>query len=162
VGVGARPESGQSRRERRTRTGRGVQGLARSAFVRIPGAVARRTRGAARRPGGGLPPALGAARPASGRGDMRIATLGNAAVLPARCWVEFFRARGREVQVWSLEPPAPGFDARPLPAAPLPGFLRYPLAVPALARELNRFAPDLIDAHYVPNYGLMGALLGRH
>jgi glycosyltransferase involved in cell wall biosynthesis len=93
---------------------------------------------------------------------MRIATLGNAGVIHTRRWVEYFRARGHEVRVWSLEPAAAGFAAEPLPVAPLPGFMRYPLAVPALAQALDRFAPDLIDAHYVPNYGLIGALLGRH
>lgn len=93
---------------------------------------------------------------------MRIATLGNASVIHTRRWVEHFRARGHEVRVWSLEPPPPGFEAARLPSAPLPGALRYPLAVPALARALGRFAPDLIDAHYVPNYGLMAALADRH
>lgn len=47
-----------------------------------------------------------------------------------------------------------------LPALPLPGVLRYPLSVPRLRRELERFRPDVVDAHFVPNYGLMGALSG--
>jgi glycosyltransferase involved in cell wall biosynthesis len=92
---------------------------------------------------------------------MRIATLANAAVIHTRRWVEYFRARGHEVGLWSLERGPAELGARPLPAPPLPGFLRYPLAVPALAAELGRFAPDLVDAHYVPSYGLMGALLSR-
>src|SRR5262249_59849193 len=78
-----------------------------------------------------------------------------------------FRARGHEVRVFSLEPGwdggagADGAGLVRLPAAPLPGALRYPLAVPRLQRELKRFAPDLVDAHFVPNYRLMGALCGR-
>jgi len=92
---------------------------------------------------------------------VKIATLSNAAVIHTRRWVEHFRARGHEVRLWSLEPGAADLEARPLPAAPLPGALRYPLAVPALARALRDFAPDLVDAHYVPNYGLMGVLSGR-
>ena len=91
---------------------------------------------------------------------MKIATLSNAAVIHTRRWVEHFRARGHEVRLWSLEPGAADLAARPLPAARLPGALRYPLAVPALIGELRRFAPDLVDAHYVPNYGLMGVLSG--
>jgi len=96
---------------------------------------------------------------------MRLATLANAAVVHTRRWVEHFRARGHDVRVFSLEPPwATGSSADPgvvrLPAAPLPGALRYPLAVPRLKRELERFAPDVVDAHFVPNYGLMGALSG--
>ena len=92
---------------------------------------------------------------------MRIATLANAAVVHTRRWVDHFRARGHEVRVWSLEPGPPGFAHAVLPRAPLPGWLRYPLAVPAMSRALAAFAPDLVDAHFVPNYGLMGALAGR-
>jgi glycosyltransferase involved in cell wall biosynthesis len=93
---------------------------------------------------------------------VRIATLANASVGHTARWVEYFRGRGHEVRVWSLEPGPPGLDAHILPVLPLPGALRYPLAVPALVLALDAFAPDLVDAHYVPNYGLMGALTGRH
>jgi glycosyltransferase involved in cell wall biosynthesis len=92
---------------------------------------------------------------------VRIATLSNASAVHTRRWVDWFRGRGHEVGVWSLEQPPAGFAATPLPCAPLPGFLRYPLALPALRSALERFAPDLVDAHFVPNYGLLGALAGR-
>jgi len=92
---------------------------------------------------------------------VKIALLGNASVIHTRRWVEHFRARGHEVRLWSLEPGPPGLGAEPLPRAPLPGFLRYPLAAPALARALARFAPDLVNAHFVPNYGVLAALAGR-
>ena len=94
---------------------------------------------------------------------MRIATLSNAAVVHTRRWVEHFRARGHEVRLFSLEHSAAsagGLGEVHLPRAPLPGLFRYPLAVPRLMRELHAFAPDLVDAHYVPNYGFMGALSG--
>jgi glycosyltransferase involved in cell wall biosynthesis len=91
---------------------------------------------------------------------MKIATLSNATVVHTRRWVEHLRARGHDVRLWSLEPGPAALEARALPNAPLPGFLRYPLAVPALRRELRTFGPDLVDAHYVPNYGLIGALAG--
>ena len=92
---------------------------------------------------------------------MRIATLANASVVHTRRWVGHFRARGHEVRVWSLEAQAEGFAAERLPHPPLPGFLRYPLAAPALRAALAAFDPDLVDAHYVPNYGLLGVLAGR-
>jgi glycosyltransferase involved in cell wall biosynthesis len=91
---------------------------------------------------------------------MKIATLSNASVIHTRRWVEHFRARGHEVRLWSLERGPDELAAQALPQAPLPGFLRYPLAMPALIRGLRGFAPDLVDAHYVPNYGLMGVLSG--
>jgi glycosyltransferase involved in cell wall biosynthesis len=93
---------------------------------------------------------------------VKIATLANAAVVHTRRWVTHFRSRGHDVRVWSLEPPMRGFEAERLPSPPLPGCLRYPMAAPALRRALDRFAPDLVDAHYVPNYGLLGALSARH
>ncbi len=94
---------------------------------------------------------------------MRIATLSNASVVHTTRWVEHFRARGHEVRLYSLEegPGVPGPYGVRLPSAPLPGALRYPLAWPRLAHELEGFAPELIDAHFVPNYGLLGALSGR-
>src|SRR5207249_2846686 len=94
--------------------------------------------------------------------DMRIATLANASVVHTQRWVDHFRGRGHEVRLLTLEPAPEGLLATRLPSAPLPGALRYPLAVPRLVRELRAFAPDLVDAHYVPNYGVMAALAGRH
>jgi glycosyltransferase involved in cell wall biosynthesis len=93
---------------------------------------------------------------------VRIATLSNASVIHTRRWVEHFLGRGHEVRLFSLEPPPAGLVAQALPRAPLPGALRYPFAAPALGRALARFRPDLVDAHFVPNYGLLGALVGRH
>ncbi|NOT35181.1 MAG: glycosyltransferase [Candidatus Eisenbacteria bacterium] len=92
---------------------------------------------------------------------MKIATLSNASVGHTRRWVEHFRARGHEVRLWSLEPGPSELGAIELPNAPVPGALRYPLAAPGLARALAEFAPAVVDAHYVPNYGLLGALTGR-
>jgi glycosyltransferase involved in cell wall biosynthesis len=91
---------------------------------------------------------------------MRIATLGNAAVIHTQRWVEYFRARGHEVQVWSLEPGPPALGAHRLPALSLPGALRYPLAAPAVRSAFRAFAPDVVDAHFVPNYGVIGRLAG--
>jgi glycosyltransferase involved in cell wall biosynthesis len=92
---------------------------------------------------------------------MRIATLANAAVGHTRRWVEDLRARGHDVRLWSLERGPAELQARALPSFPVPGALRYPLAAPALRAALADFAPDLVDAHFVPNYGLLGALSGR-
>lgn len=92
---------------------------------------------------------------------MRIATLSDAAAVHTRRWVEHFRARGHDVRVWSLERGPAELGVRPLPSLPLPRALRYPLAAPAAARELAAFDPDVVDAHFVPNYGLIGVLAGR-
>ena len=102
------------------------------------------------------------ARPRAGRTGVRIATLGNAAAIHTQRWVEYFRGRGHQVGVWSLESGPAALEASGLASLPLPRALRYPCATPALARALRGFVPDLVDAHFVPNYGLLGALVGRH
>ena len=91
---------------------------------------------------------------------MRIATLSNAAVAHTLRWAAFFRSRGHTLRVWSLEAGPSELGAERLPAPGLPGGLRYPLAVPALREALAGFRPDIVDAHFVPNYGLIGALSG--
>lgn len=91
---------------------------------------------------------------------MKIAMLSNAAVIHTRRWAEHLRSRGHDVRVWSLEQGPGELGAHSLPNPPLPGFIRYPLATPALAHALRSFRPDLVDAHFVPNYGMMGALSG--
>lgn len=93
---------------------------------------------------------------------MKIATLGNAAVIHTQRWVEHFRARGHEVRLWSLEPGPPELESQTLRPAAVPASLRYLSATPALGRALDEFRPDLVDAHFVPNYGLMAAIVNRH
>ncbi len=39
-------------------------------------------------------------------------------------------------------------------------FLRYPFLTPRVRRLLARFRPEIVNAHFVPNYGLVGALAG--
>jgi len=93
---------------------------------------------------------------------MKIALLSNAAVVHTQRWVEHFRRRGHEVRLWSVEPGPEALGAERLPRLPLPGVLRYPLVAPALGRALAAFQPDLVNAHFVPNYGMLAALAGRH
>ena len=94
---------------------------------------------------------------------LRIATLANASVVHTQRWVRHLRARGHDVRLYSMEHGPGDLAAFDLPRlVPGPGAIRYPLAVPRLMRELARFEPDLVDAHYVSNYGMMGALAGRH
>lgn len=93
---------------------------------------------------------------------MKIATLGNASVIHTQRWVEHFRARGHEVGLWSLEPGPADLEVRHLASNNWFPSVRYLSAIPALARALDEFGPDLVDAHFVPNYGLMAALIRRH
>jgi glycosyltransferase involved in cell wall biosynthesis len=86
--------------------------------------------------------------------------LGDARQVHLSRWGEYFAARGYDVLAASLEPTplvptrcihigVPGF---------LPDALRYPLACGALQRIVGQFRPDVVSAHFVPNYGMMAAL----
>jgi len=104
---------------------------------------------------------------------VRIAVLGNADALHTRRWASVLEGRGHVVRVFSLEPPPAALpgpagaavdapDVTVIPSWPLPRALRYPLARARMERALMAFAPDLVEAHFVPNYGFLGALIGRH
>ena len=89
--------------------------------------------------------------------------LGDARQVHLRRWGEYFAGRGYDVLAVSLEP-ADAFPTRFI-HVPVPGFLpdalRYPLGCLALRRIVGEFRPDVVSAHFVPNYGLMAALAFR-
>jgi glycosyltransferase involved in cell wall biosynthesis len=93
---------------------------------------------------------------------MKIVFLGDARSIHFARWVRYFAERGHQVHTWSAEPPAED----------LPNFLRLeprfhwrPLLYPSLAssvkKKLTEIGPDLVNAHFVPNYGFLAALAGR-
>jgi L-malate glycosyltransferase len=92
---------------------------------------------------------------------MRIAFLADASLPHTLRWVNFFASRGHDGLLLSLERGG-GYDC-PLVHLTTPGglprFLRYTLAVPAAARRLHDFRPDLVNAHFLPNYGWMATRL---
>ncbi|MCI0329587.1 MAG: glycosyltransferase [candidate division Zixibacteria bacterium] len=92
---------------------------------------------------------------------MKLLFLGDAQSSHFIRWVRFFAERGHEVHSWSAEPPKeelPGYR-RLLPR--LPGrVLGYLSLVSGLKREMAGLGPDLVNAHFVPNYGFIGALAG--
>lgn len=84
--------------------------------------------------------------------------LGDARTQHLRRWADHFRARGDTVWVGSAQD-TPIVDIyMPLPVKW--EFAGYPLLVPVLKRVIAQFKPDLLVAHYIPNYGLMAALSG--
>lgn len=96
---------------------------------------------------------------------MRICFLAGADSVHTQRWVQFFIERGHHVLVLSQraapEGALPAEVVRVLGPArgPLPlALARYVLSVRAQIRE---FAPDLVHAHYVAIYGIIGALCGR-
>jgi glycosyltransferase involved in cell wall biosynthesis len=94
---------------------------------------------------------------------MRIAFLADASLVHTTRWVQGLAARGHDCLLLSVErgsaPDVVRFEPLP-PRAHLPRFLRYTLAVPQAARLVQDFAPDLVNAHFLPNYGWMAARAG--
>jgi glycosyltransferase involved in cell wall biosynthesis len=86
--------------------------------------------------------------------------LGDARQVHLRRWGEYFAERGYDVLAVSLEQTS-AFPTRFI-HVPVPGFLpdamRYPVGCMALRRILREFRPDVVSAHFVPNYGMMAAL----
>jgi glycosyltransferase involved in cell wall biosynthesis len=94
---------------------------------------------------------------------VRIAFLADASLPHTQRWVNHFARRGHDCLLVSLEPGATAGGVRVLrlqdrPA--LPRFLRYTLELPRVARALRAFAPDVVNAHFVPNYGWLAVRAG--
>ncbi len=93
---------------------------------------------------------------------MRIAFLADATLPHTKRWVDAFVQRGHDCVVITLEP-GHGY-ACPLVALParpsLPRFLAYTSNLGAAAHRLRDFRPQIVNAHFLPNYGWMAARLG--
>ncbi len=94
---------------------------------------------------------------------MRIALLGEGSVVHTLRWADYFKSRGDTVRLFTLENPPEDFrgDWKKVGRRDKSHALSYTLAWPRVARALDEFAPDLVNAHFVPNYGWLGALAGR-
>jgi glycosyltransferase involved in cell wall biosynthesis len=92
---------------------------------------------------------------------VKILFLGDAHSIHFIRWVRFFAARGHEVHAWSAEPPKeeiPGYH-RLFPR--LPGrVFGYLSLVREIRNQMAKLGPDLVNAHFVPNYGFIAALSG--
>ncbi|UCB52866.1 MAG: glycosyltransferase family 4 protein [Candidatus Zixiibacteriota bacterium] len=94
---------------------------------------------------------------------MRILFLSDAGTYHTPRWVNYFVDRGHRCYLVTLDE---GLRTKAeeflLPAKTLPDFLRYPLSLGKTRRIAAEIEPDLVNAHFVPNYGLIGALLKFH
>ncbi len=76
-----------------------------------------------------------------------------------RRWAAYLRDQGDDVLLLTLQDPVEmPVPARRLGPYPPPQMLGYSLAARPARRALARFAPDLVNAHFVPNYGWMAML----
>ncbi len=90
---------------------------------------------------------------------MRLLVLGNARAVHTVRWCEWFRAAGHDVLLATLEQSEqPRPYERVLKTVSGPSFIRYPLATRSLGALVRDFAPGLVNAHFLPGYGLLAAL----
>jgi glycosyltransferase involved in cell wall biosynthesis len=91
---------------------------------------------------------------------MKILFLSDAGSYHTQRWVNYFVDQGHQCFLISLEKGlATKAEEFLVHAASLPNFLKYPLSLPRVKRVFTSISPDLVNAHFVPNYGLIGALL---
>lgn len=90
-----------------------------------------------------------------------IAILADARSIHTQRWANYFVRRGDKVNLLSLEPgEGDAYTYQRLRSRlPVRGF-KYVAAVPSLRQKLSRMKPDIVNAHFVPNYGLLGLLAG--
>jgi glycosyltransferase involved in cell wall biosynthesis len=94
---------------------------------------------------------------------MKILFLSDASSHHTQRWVNYFVEKGHLCFLAALDR---GFKTKAtechLPSPPLPNFLRYPSALSPARSLVKRIQPDIINAHFVPSYGFLGAMLKFH
>lgn len=91
---------------------------------------------------------------------MHLCFLGDFGSVHLQRWARFYAERGHRVSIISFRP-GPDFpgDVFVVPSK-LPGKARYIAAIPEVRRLIRSLAPDLVHAHHVTSFGLLGALAG--
>lgn len=93
---------------------------------------------------------------------VRLCLLADAGSIHTQRWARHFAERGDDVHVLSLRPAViPGVMVHHFVPA-FPTKLGYLTVVPKLREMVRHLQPDLLHAHYLTSYGLLGCLTGWH
>ena len=94
---------------------------------------------------------------------MKILFLADALSYHTQRWINYFVRKGYFCFLATLDR---GLKTEAteylIPSPHLPNFLRYPLTLSRVRNLVNQIQPDLINAHFIPSYGLLGAKLKFH
>ncbi len=93
---------------------------------------------------------------------MRILLLGDIRPAHLKRWRNYFRGKGHNVMVVSLEKDAADGDYQFIPNKVPVQVLKYYLKKNAVREIISRFKPDILNAHFVPSYGVLGVATGFH
>ena len=93
---------------------------------------------------------------------MKFLFLSDASSFHTKRWVNYFVDKGNECYLASLER-GQGTKATEIFISPKTevSFLKYIFALSEIKNLIQNINPDLVNAHFVPNYGLLGALSKR-
>ena len=89
---------------------------------------------------------------------MRFLIAGDIRAIHLVRYAEYFRNKGHQVATLSLEKSKDYQADFQIPASRLPQFLKYPLALKSFKKAIADFKPDLLNCHFIPNYGLLGVM----
>ena len=93
---------------------------------------------------------------------MKILFLADARSIHIQRWIDFFSRQGHQVTLISMElSEVKNCETFVIPTKIESGFWKYFWAVPQIKTIVKKLNPDIISAHFVPNYGWMGARLKR-
>lgn len=90
---------------------------------------------------------------------MKLLFLSDASSYHTKRWVDYFVDKGYECYLASLEK-CQGTKTAEIFISPKTevSFLKYIFALSEIKNLIQNMNPDLVNAHFVPNYGLLGAL----
>jgi glycosyltransferase involved in cell wall biosynthesis len=93
---------------------------------------------------------------------MRLLLAGDIRAVHLKRYADYFKGRGHNVAVASVETDPDyeiDYKIRTLCG---PGAVKYPLGIFSFQRIIKGFNPDLVNCHFIPNYGLLGSMSGFH
>jgi len=91
---------------------------------------------------------------------MRLLLAGDIRAVHLQRFKQYFVNKGHDVVVASAESD-PHFNADyRLETLSKPAFLKYLFALPSFKKAINDFKPEVLNCHFVPNYGFLGMMSG--
>lgn len=94
---------------------------------------------------------------------MKIALLAPSRSIHTQKWALFYQSQGIDVKVYTFKDHYSEDNAKLVPTEILPKLLpskaSYLTAAPGLKKMLKDWNPDVLHAHYVSSYGLLGAMV---
>ena len=93
---------------------------------------------------------------------MRILLLGDIRPVHLKRWRDFFRGKGHDVLVVSLEEDSTYDDYVCISSKVPVQLMKYYLKKNVVRKIISRFKPDIVNAHFAPSYGVLGVATGFH